>query len=125
MNTVKTTETNPQSHTRGGDEEFRLSLDWKVDDEFVIGMEIVLADSIERGEDDVSVRMSMLFNIQGSDAALRGSHVPNNYTDLLYTDDVEELRARINEARGFMPEFVTTICAELELRMKNQPQPKG
>lgn len=109
---------------KGGDEEFKLSIDWKRpgDDQPVAGVDIVLADADVRGEGG---GLNVMIEVQGYGGRTLGVYIPENYTEDAFTEDVEVLESRLEEIKSDASEFADLIARHLSDTQNSRPSPKG
>ena len=109
---------------KGGDEEFKLSINWKRpgDDQFMAGLDIVLADADARGEGG---GLNVMIEIQGYGGRFLGAYIPENYTDDVFTEDVEVLESRLEEIKREASEFADLVAQHLSDTQNARPSPRG
>ena len=78
----------------GGDEEFALSFNLNQGDVTVLGVDFRLLDGEVHGDDGgVGVKL----DLTGYGGRIFGGYAPGNYSADAFTDDIDEIAARINE----------------------------
>ncbi|WP_126223380.1 hypothetical protein [Burkholderia ambifaria] len=79
---------------KGGDEEFRLSLDLRRGDDTVLGMDFILLDADANGaEEGVGIKLDLI----GYGGLMLGGYAPYNYTDNAFTTDLDEVAVRVEQ----------------------------
>ena len=81
--------------TAGGDDELQVSLDLIAGGAPVLSIDFVLADAKARGEreDGVAVKLGLT----GYNALDLGGYAPYNYSNALFTTDLDEVTRRVSQ----------------------------
>lgn len=79
---------------KGGDDEFRMSLDLRRGEVTVLGMDFILLDADVNGADEgVGIKLDLI----GYGGLMLGGYAPYNYTADAFTTDLDEVAARVEQ----------------------------
>lgn len=107
---------------RGGDEEFKLSLDWArhENDPGAVGMDVILVDSqVQEGEDE---GFDIMVELQGYGGFYIASYsFSGESEERRYTYDVDVLRQRLASAAKDASDFVESLCSYMNGSSRSRP----